>query len=157
VPFTIKTIIIISISILLGFMNSVRSFVPFFTPEKIPYVKVQIEKRKQLPEGITALSLKEAYEIFKKNTRIFIDARLPKSYKEDHIEGAENLSLSNIDDNLTQFMDQYPFETALLLYCGSIHCDSSTRLAAKLKKVGYKDIKVFLGGWAEWRDQILKK
>ena len=42
-------------------------------------------------------------------------------------------------------------DAEIVVYCGSRLCRSSDRVAAKLLALGYKRVRVYRGGKADWR------
>jgi rhodanese-related sulfurtransferase len=74
------------------------------------------------------------------NVTIF-DARDAESYAQGHIDGAVNFSQAALpsDKNAT-----------LVFYCGGVKCPLAAKAAKQAQKLGYKNVMVYHGGWAEW-------
>lgn len=82
----------------------------------------------------------------KSNFRL-IDLNEEKDYKDYHIPGAENITLSTLNDGQLQHNEK------IILYSnGGIHAAQAWML---LKTKGYKNVYTILGGLEEWKDQVL--
>ena len=80
---------------------------------------------------------------------ILIDARPEFQYELGHIPGAVNIpyDAENLAEIISNFsLQDYP----LIVYCTSPHCNAAELLAEKLLAHGYKNVRVFAGGWEEW-------
>lgn len=62
----------------------------------------------------TDLSYEEAMDIYKRKKALLIDVRMPEEYKENHIEGAMNIPIYEIDNVKNEIIDK---DTVILLYC----------------------------------------
>lgn len=83
---------------------------------------------------------------------VLIDARTPEVYAEGHIEGAVSLALVEIDALLPAFRARVTPEQVLITYCSGFGCPDSFDLGMRLLQEGYQDVRVFEGGYPEWRD-----
>jgi rhodanese-related sulfurtransferase len=99
--------------------------------------------------SITYITIGEAEEIFAQGTAQFIDSRPAEQYQEGHIFGAESVPYEQKEKihDLT-----IPFEKTLVIYCDGDECQSSINLALYLHENGFLDIRIFFGGWLEWRN-----
>ena len=79
-----------------------------------------------------------------------IDARPTKrKYAKGHVPGA--ISIPNTQfDKLTHML---PVEKSapLIFYCGGMKCPLSVKSAIKAKALNYTNVKVFQGGYPEWK------
>src|SRR5688572_3082336 len=73
---------------------------------------------------------------------IIIDARNPDSFAAEHIPGAVNLHHAKITSETTA---KLPKDATLIVYCAGVHCNASTKGAAKLADLGFK-VKELLHG-----------
>jgi len=48
-----------------------------------------------------------------------------------------------------------PYDNPIVVYCDGSECQSSTNLAKHLAEKDYADIRVFFGGWEEWKNSEL--
>ena len=83
---------------------------------------------------------------------MLIDARSPELYLAGHIAGAVSLPLVEIDTALPAFLDQVPQDRIIITYCSGFGCPDSFDLGLMLLENGYRDVRVFEGGYPEWRD-----
>ncbi|BCS96128.1 sulfurtransferase [Desulfoluna limicola] len=81
---------------------------------------------------------------------VFLDARDSGSYLEGHIKGAVSLSVYDFESRFFDFMDVYPPEAPLVVYCSGRLCDESHRLAVMLKDAGYVHVRIFADGMPAW-------
>ena len=97
-----------------------------------------------------AISLDYAQMKFQSARIIFLDARLPGDFKAGHIRGAINLPYEEFEEHATEVLPKLNENEEIIAYCDGTECESSLLLARELQELGYKNIKVFFGGWAEW-------
>lgn len=81
-----------------------------------------------------------------------VDAREEGPYGDGHLPGALLLPLGAVDDRLEAFRQAVPAERTLVVYCNGYGCPDSFDLAQRLAAAGYRDLRVFEGGFPEWRD-----
>ena len=81
-----------------------------------------------------------------KNTQALtvIDARYPADYQHGHIKGAVSLPFYDLKKI------SYPKNQAIVVYCSGIGCSLSHDAAITLQELGYANVKVLTGGFAEW-------
>ncbi len=102
-------------------------------------------------KGIGELRLEEAWAVHKERTGVFVDARSAEEFGAGHIPGALLLPPDDFDEAVSSWTDLIPLETLLITYCAGAGCDSSWDVAALLEEEGYSRVKVFFGGWQEWK------
>jgi rhodanese-related sulfurtransferase len=83
---------------------------------------------------------------------LLVDARNPELYAMGHIEGAVSLPIVEIDDALPGFLDRVTKGRSIITYCSGFGCPDSFDLGIRLIEAGYRDVRVFEGGFPEWRD-----
>jgi rhodanese-related sulfurtransferase len=99
---------------------------------------------------LPTVSYNEAVDLFNARAALFIDARHGYDYAEGRIRGAINLPLQDFSpDHL--LLSIIPRQQPLVTYCDGEGCNSSIELARKLDSLGYKDVRIFFGGWNEWK------
>jgi rhodanese-related sulfurtransferase len=121
-----------------------------FYKNKIPYIapsKAEIYARKNIP----TLSMEEAKARFDFGV-LFVDARDPEDYIEGHVKGALNLPVRHFDLYYPKIKEGLAKDAEIVVYCASPECNASLYLAEEMVKLKYENIKVMLGGWAEWED-----
>jgi rhodanese-related sulfurtransferase len=97
------------------------------------------------------ITLKEAYESYMSAGAIFIDSRKKEEFTKGHIRGAINIYADQFDENKDILVD-IPKEIKIITYCGGTDCDLSIELANRLVEFGYFDVRIFFGGWLEWKN-----
>ena len=102
---------------------------------------------------IEVINLQKAKEYFNTNSALFIDARPYKKYKEGTISKAINVPLKRAK----RFKKYLPNDknATLVLFCGGVKCNYSSKLSKKFAKYGYKNIKVFKEGFPKWKSRNL--
>ncbi len=99
--------------------------------------------------SLVFISLGEAEELFLKGEALFIDSREKEAFREGHIPGARNIPFEAHGEESLPFPGLL-LERTLVVYCDGSECQSSVELARTLHRQGFKDLRVFFGGWAEW-------
>ena len=98
-----------------------------------------------MADAITGEELKELLE---KEDIIVVDVRLPEFYAREHIPGAINIPLEELDKNL----DRLNKDKLVVVYCASFDCRLSPAAYRKLKRLGYRVVD-YEGGIADWREK----
>jgi len=76
---------------------------------------------------------------------------LPReSFDAGHLPGAENLPLGGLDQAGRALVPDR--EQLVVLYCSGPTCNNSHLAARRLTELGYRNVRVFAGGKAAWRD-----
>lgn len=101
--------------------------------------------------GIRFITLAEAEDLFATQRALFIDSRSRSDYKSQHIPGAWNIPFEENKEGLNSEMLFAPIDKTLVIYCAGGDCQESIGLAKLIHRLGYRDIRVFSGGWTEWR------
>lgn len=101
----------------------------------------------------TPIELAELSTLLAAGTRI-LDARNPLSYAEGHLPGAISLPLEEVNAG-RRLLPIWPKEQTIIVYCGGYGCDDSFTLALLLGAAGYKDLRVFAGGYPQWIEALL--
>ncbi len=96
------------------------------------------------------ISLKKAYGMYHDPGTIFLDAREPEDYEHGHIKGAINLPFDYFDEHWPDVEPQLTKDAPVVVYCSGAECESSLYEGRYLSELGYSNIHIFFGGWAEW-------
>jgi 3-mercaptopyruvate sulfurtransferase SseA len=117
-------------------------------------------------EGIDpqAISLDDAMMYFQSKEAIFVDARYKDEFDYGHIKGAINLPFEEFEKYYGSVKDtvrqahrpeqsrrKLPLDRTLIIYCSGTDCEASLFLARLLRNFGYRNLKVFFGGWEQWQ------
>lgn len=83
---------------------------------------------------------------------VLVDARAREIYLEGHLPGARSLPLGDVEELIGSFRNEVSSDAVLVTYCSGYGCPDSFDLAVRLLREGYRDVRVFEGGFPEWRD-----
>ncbi len=83
---------------------------------------------------------------------VVFDARTPDLYDYGHIPRALNLPVGEMDQRLGNFVSLLTPKTPILVYCGGADCGDALELAIKLRELGFADLTLYPGGYAEWKE-----
>jgi rhodanese-related sulfurtransferase len=148
---------IILLSILLG-VSLNKSFVRGPQPTNYLYMRnkgnlilepVQRDEPKNYPlfEGIELEAVKEATQV---GGIVLLDGRTQSEYENGHIPGAFHLAVADFERSFTQFSSRFSKSTLFIIYCRGGDCNLSRRLAEQLYDKGYKQLKIYRGGYNDW-------
>jgi rhodanese-related sulfurtransferase len=141
----IQALIIILLASLLGIgSNLIRK-------DRIPFISHPSDVSGK-EKADNAVTLAEAKERFDSGMGFFIDARSADTYRKGHILNALNLPEEDFEARIAEVKDLIPdsSEFTVIVYCDGEECEASTKLEKKLEGYGYKNVRVFFGGWNEW-------
>ncbi len=102
-------------------------------------------------DNFELIPLAKAKELLDSDSVIFLDTRHYSDYKNGHIKYAFNIPINELD-NYTPVINSLPIEKFIIAYCDGADCNSSILMAKKLTELGFKNVKVFFGGWQEWKN-----
>lgn len=97
--------------------------------------------------------VEKAKQIFDQGKAVFVDARLEASFNQGHITGAVSLPLDRFQEDIQNFHERYGASTLIVTYCSGRSCPDSQQLALLLALAGYTDIRVFIDGYAAWKEK----
>lgn len=101
-----------------------------------------------LPQPIDLQSL----QVSLNNGAVLLDARIVELWNEGRIAGARSFPLEEADDRMRALQAELPPDRELIAYCNGYGCPDSFDLAVKLLAAGFRRVRVFEGGFPEWRD-----
>lgn len=96
--------------------------------------------------GIRHITIEEAEHLFATVSAVFIDSRTPEEFAAGRVPGSLNIPATDI---AAADLDWPPDQT-LVVYCEGGACLSSLTAARLLHIRGFRDIRVFQGGWEVW-------
>jgi rhodanese-related sulfurtransferase len=103
-------------------------------------------------EDAPVINLSEAQAALNSGQAIFLDARKAEDYRQGHITGAVQLFLEEFDTQYPRVKDRLPQDQTIITYCDGDDCELSLFLARNLQFEGYEDVRIFFGGWKEWKE-----
>lgn len=97
---------------------------------------------------IPRLGLQDYRPLQARGAVLTIDVRDQHAFDAGHVPGALNVSIVDVEIMANKVLrDRRP----VVAYCACPDEHSSLVVAAKLARVGVKDIKVLVGGWDAWK------
>jgi rhodanese-related sulfurtransferase len=101
--------------------------------------------------GIRMIALEEAEDLWRAGQTAVLDARAEEAFKRGHVPGARNVPAAGTGGTIPADLLGAARDRTLVVYCEGGDCLSSLILARRLHDEGFRDIRVFGGGWEEWR------
>jgi rhodanese-related sulfurtransferase len=101
--------------------------------------------------GIRLITLREAEDLWASGGAAVLDARAADLFAKGHVPGARSLPAARDGFEVPEAFRALPREAVFVVYCEGGDCQSSLALARRLHDEGFRDIRVFTGGWEEWR------
>jgi rhodanese-related sulfurtransferase len=138
-------IIIMAVALFIAVVfNSLRSSgIPLFGFSSAALIK---EQQAKIPE----ITLSEAYNLYRKNKVIFIDARDPLSYADGHITGAINIYPDEASLHASSLKIKADQGFTFITYCDGPQCPLSKETAHALILRGIPTVKILVNGWGIW-------
>jgi rhodanese-related sulfurtransferase len=96
------------------------------------------------------LSLRDAQAEQRAGKSVFLDARSPSEFNQGHIPGARNLPFYELEKYQEGALKGVDENTPVIIYCEGIGCELSFLLGRELQGAGYKNCRIFYGGYPEW-------
>lgn len=103
--------------------------------------------------GIRLVTLEEAEVLWREGMTVVLDARAVEPFDRGHVPGARNVPAGDAGRAGSSLPDELlkrPRGMTLLVYCEGGDCQSSLTLSRRLHDEGFRDIRVFSGGWEVW-------
>lgn len=97
----------------------------------------------------TLVKLEGARQLFETQQALFIDSRHEFDFRLGHIRGALNMPVAEFEKR-DSLLTRIPSDTLIVVYCDGAECNSSFELAGKLYVRGFKNVRIFFGGWQDW-------
>jgi rhodanese-related sulfurtransferase len=138
-------IIIIAVALFIAVVfNSLRSNgIPLFGFSSAALIK---EQQAKIPE----ITLSEAYNLYRKNKVIFIDARDPLSYADGHITRAINIYPDEASLHVSGLKIKADQGFIFITYCDGPQCHLNKETAHALLLRGIPNVKILVNGWILW-------
>ena len=86
---------------------------------------------------------------------LIVDARTQDSFLKGHIPQAINIPADKIRQEA--FQDKLPKDkkTLIIFYCAGPQCSAACKAAIQAKNLGYKEFRIYEGGYPEWLEKGL--
>ncbi len=98
------------------------------------------------------VELTDAKRLFDGGEALFLDSRHEFDYKLGHIKGAINIPVDKFEQEQSK-LSGIEKDNLIVVYCDGAECNSSFEMAGKLYAAGYRNIRVFFGGWQNWQEK----
>ncbi|HEX8771510.1 MAG TPA: rhodanese-like domain-containing protein [Acidimicrobiales bacterium] len=79
---------------------------------------------------------------------IVLEALPPMYFDKEHLPGARNLPLEHIEELAPRLIPTT--DAAVVTYCSNTACNNSTIAVARLKTLGYTNVRKYAGGKQDW-------
>jgi len=113
--------------------------------------ELEQQKAARMLQGVRTFNLQQAYELQQQGKTLIIDARPPAEYRELHIDGAINLTATELSGlNKSELLKRLDPQRPILVYCANEDCHASLQVAELLQNRGFSHVAVFLGGFRSW-------
>jgi hydroxyacylglutathione hydrolase len=96
-------------------------------------------------QTIPTLTLADVSTQLERDNPVVLDVRSEAEWKSGHVPGSLNLPLGSLDQRMAEIPDARPL---------IVHCQTGARAAMAaglLRARGFQDVRLFPGGFAEWR------
>jgi rhodanese-related sulfurtransferase len=108
----------------------------------------QTQPTKQMPEIGVEISTEDIKKVLADKTEPVVDVRSPREYSIAHIPGSVNIYETEIDKMAQLLSDK---KAGMIIYCNGPFCHKVKRVAEKLIKKGYPNIRRYQLGLPVWR------
>lgn len=137
--------IVIGLAVVFGFVSNFGLIKRFLAGE---FRQAFISQEKF--RGLVFISLSEAEDLWFNQQAVFIDSRSREEYDLGHIPGAISVPLEEVKRGNDKFLESLQPDRTFVIYCEGGDCQTSLNLGKILYQRGFKNLKIFSGGWAEW-------
>lgn len=98
------------------------------------------------------VSLQEVIAIQEKGEVRLLDDRSKEEFAAGHIPHSKNLPYYEFDQYQKVALEGLTLDSPIVIYCEGVGCELSFFLGRDLHMYGYKNIRIFYGGYPEWHD-----
>jgi rhodanese-related sulfurtransferase len=126
-------------------------------PKRIPWIEnwgSRVEAQ-AVTEQMPLVQLADMLNFLRKGSHLFVDARPADEYVRSHLPGAISLPFQTLEKYPAVVAQVLASGKSPVLYCTGPECDDSLLLALHLRKLGRKDVSVFIGGMELWQSELL--
>jgi rhodanese-related sulfurtransferase len=100
--------------------------------------------------GIRLITLMETEDLFIGERALILDARPAALYRDGHVPRALSLPYAEAKGKVPSEVLAFDRSGTVIIYCEGGDCQSSLGVAKILHDLGFEDLRIFSGGWAEW-------
>jgi rhodanese-related sulfurtransferase len=102
--------------------------------------------------GIRVITLEETEDLWRTGAALVLDARSADLFARGHVPGARSVPATGSKAELPDELRSAGREGTVVVYCEGGDCQSSLALAKRLHDEGFRDVRVFGGGWEAWSE-----
>jgi rhodanese-related sulfurtransferase len=127
-------------------------------PKCIPWVEnwgSRVEAR-AVAKQVPLVLLSDMINFLRDGSHLFVDARPADEYAPAHLPGAVSLPFRTLEKYPAALAQVLASDKPPVFYCTGPECDDSLLLALHLRKLGRKDVSVFIGGMNLWQSELLR-
>jgi rhodanese-related sulfurtransferase len=100
-------------------------------------------------------SLADAISLHSKGA-IFLDARSTEEFTAGRIPGSRSLPFYELEAKEKEALAGLAPDSSIVIYCEGVGCELSLFLGRELSARGFTNMKIFYGGFPEWKGAGLK-
>jgi rhodanese-related sulfurtransferase len=137
-----RAFLIVLGSALLGLLVNAVSprGIPLIAPPKPPVKAADV------------ITLDETRAAWESGMAIILDARTPSDYAAGHIPNAWNLPSEQFDTIFPNVAPMLTPDMLVVVYCNGEQCELSHEVQARLRGLGFKNVRVLINGWTVWQN-----
>ena len=98
-----------------------------------------------MPDTINRDELQRAIQ---ERTVVVLEVLPPAYFEKEHLPGAKNLPLDDLDDLAPRLVADK--DQAIVTYCSNTACNNSAVAAARLRELGYHNVRKYPAGKQGW-------
>lgn len=104
------------------------------------------------PQNPAPIHWAEARPLVETGQAVLVDVRHKAMYDAGHIPGAVSLPETSPPEEFTAFLNQHPTNLTLIVYCSSVSCSQSARVANRfVAQYQRPSVKYMTGGYQEYQ------
>ena len=143
----LEAAVIVLLGVVLGLSFNGRLLLNVFSG-RLPQLQEEAEPRALYPVPVDLAGVRELTAA----GAVLVDARAAELYADGHLPGARSLPMGEMDEQLEAFRQTVPTDAVIITYCNGYGCPDSFDQGVRLLEAGWRDVRVFEGGYPEWRD-----
>ncbi|MEV5549719.1 CBS domain-containing protein [Streptomyces sp. NPDC052309] len=89
----------------------------------------------------------EVFRLVEQDLAQLVEVLPRQAYEQVHLPGAINIGLRDLDEEAPRRLDA---ERPVIVYCADELCDLSPRAAARLRRLGFRQVYDYVPGKADW-------
>lgn len=146
-PLAIQAAVVVAISVMAGLAaNS-------FEARRIPWqadatVLAETQARRR---GVSTIDPAAAIEDWRAGRSLWLDVRPAADYARGHVPWALPLPAATLAAQGPAAVPTAEHDRPLIVYCQGPTCDDGLHAALRLQSMGFRAVRLFVGGLASWR------